>query len=251
VDEVRVQPTSTLDIEAAQAWIAAWGCQQVVVGGNWQGHPTWQALATQLALRGVSVGFVPATEGISSTQLLGFAREGGEQPGSGALIEGPSPLPSPAVDRPEQSHAGSRRRVLALGVFDLFHVGHLRYLEYARRQGDELTVAVCTDVVCEATKNKRPVIPEALRLEIVRGMGCVDGAHLLPTSTEDTAAAASWIQSWGIDQVVAGAVWSGSARWRRLTPLLAQRGISVGFAPDTPGISSTDIVARMRAPQAL
>jgi glycerol-3-phosphate cytidylyltransferase len=138
------------------------------------------------------------------------------------------------------------RRVLATGVFDLFHVGHLRYLQYARSQGTHLTVAVCTDAICEALKNKTPVIPEALRLEIVRGLGCVYRAQLLPTSTEDAVVAADWIQAWGIDHVVAGSGLLGAARWRRLTLLLAERGIAVSFAPGTEGISSTEIVSRLR-----
>lgn len=138
------------------------------------------------------------------------------------------------------------RRVLALGVFDLFHVGHLRYLQYARTQGTHLTVAVTPDAVCQAVKGKWPVIPEAQRLEMVRGLGWVDHAALQPCSTEDTLAAAEWIAAWGVEHVVAGGGWAGSLRWQRLVPALAERGVGVGFAPATEGISTTGIVARIQ-----
>ena len=66
--------------------------------------------------------------------------------------------------------------VLANGVFDLFHVGHLRYLEAAAAEGDRLIVAVNSDASTRAYKGPdRPVIPEAERAEIIAGLACVDG----------------------------------------------------------------------------
>jgi rfaE bifunctional protein nucleotidyltransferase chain/domain len=65
--------------------------------------------------------------------------------------------------------------VLANGVFDLLHVGHLRYLEAARRLGDRLVVAINSDVSTRAYKGPgRPVVGEAERAELVAGLECVD-----------------------------------------------------------------------------
>ena len=136
-------------------------------------------------------------------------------------------------------------RVLSTGVFDLFHIGHLRYLQYARRQGTHLTVAVTTDALCREFKGKRPVIDEVHRLEIIRGLGWVDRVEYMPGSLELTDSAAAWITDWNIDHVVVGGDWKNTPRWRRLTHALAERGISVGFAPRTIGISSTEIMARV------
>lgn len=138
------------------------------------------------------------------------------------------------------------KHVLAIGVFDLFHIGHLRYLQYARTQGEFLSVGVTPDAISLAVKGKRSVIPEAQRLEIIRGLGWVDHAAFQPTTTEETGAAAQWIAAWGIDHVVAGGSWAGSPRWQRLIPALASYGVSVSFAPATDGISTTDIIARVR-----
>ena len=65
-------------------------------------------------------------------------------------------------------------RVLAMGVFDLFHVGHLRYLQAARALGGHLTVGVATDAISMASKGNRPIIYESDRLEIVSSLSCVD-----------------------------------------------------------------------------
>lgn len=138
------------------------------------------------------------------------------------------------------------KRILATGVFDLFHVGHLRYLQYARQQGAHLTVAVTPDALCLARKGKQPIIHESQRLEIIQGLGWVNEARYMPTSLELTAEAATWISAWHIDQVVVGGDWEGSARWQRLGLALAERGIGVCFAQHTQGISSTEIVARIR-----
>ncbi len=69
-----------------------------------------------------------------------------------------------------------RRVVLANGVFDLLHVGHLRYLEAAAAEGDVLLVAVNSDASTTANKGPgRPLVPAEERAEILAGLACVDG----------------------------------------------------------------------------
>lgn len=135
----------------------------------------------------------------------------------------------------------THRHVLAIGVFDLFHVGHLRYLQFARSKGSRLSVGVTPDDIVLATKHKLPVIPQEQRVEMINGLGWVDAVKLLPTTTENTAATVEWMQEWDIDHVVVGGEWLQHPRWMRLIPVLAERNISVSFAPHTDGISSTKI----------
>jgi rfaE bifunctional protein nucleotidyltransferase chain/domain len=84
--------------------------------------------------------------------------------------------------RAEASAAG-RAIALANGVFDLFHVGHLRYLEGARALGDLLVVAVNSDASARLLGKGpgRPVVPEAERAEIVAALRCVDHVVLFDT----------------------------------------------------------------------
>ncbi len=65
--------------------------------------------------------------------------------------------------------------VLANGIFDLFHVGHVRYLEGAKREGTSLLVALNSDASARRLKGKgRPLLPLAERMEIVAALQCVD-----------------------------------------------------------------------------
>ena len=75
--------------------------------------------------------------------------------------------------------AKHRRRgdkiVLANGCFDTLHVGHIRYLEGARREGDTLVVAVNSDSsVCALKGAGRPIVPEAARAALVGALRSVD-----------------------------------------------------------------------------
>lgn len=74
--------------------------------------------------------------------------------------------------------------VLANGCFDLFHVGHLRYLEGAAALGDVLVVAVNSDEQARKLKGDgRPRTPENERAEIVSGVRCVDMVTLFDEPT--------------------------------------------------------------------
>ncbi len=68
-----------------------------------------------------------------------------------------------------------RRIVLANGCFDMLHVGHIRYLEGARREGDVLVVSVNADSsVCDLKGPGRPILDENARAQLVAALGCVD-----------------------------------------------------------------------------
>jgi rfaE bifunctional protein nucleotidyltransferase chain/domain len=72
------------------------------------------------------------------------------------------------------ARAAGRSVALANGLFDLLHVGHLRYLEAASGEADLLVVGINSDRSARALKGPgRPVVPEAERAEIVAGFGCV------------------------------------------------------------------------------
>jgi rfaE bifunctional protein nucleotidyltransferase chain/domain len=73
---------------------------------------------------------------------------------------------------------------LANGIFDLFHVGHLRYLEGAKALADVLVVAVNSDASTRRNKGPgRPVVPEAERAEIIAALACVDHVVVFGSKT--------------------------------------------------------------------
>ena len=70
-----------------------------------------------------------------------------------------------------------RRHTIAFanGCFDLLHVGHVRYLQGAAREGDCLVVAVNDDASVAALKGPgRPILPADARAELVAGLRGVD-----------------------------------------------------------------------------
>ena len=72
-------------------------------------------------------------------------------------------------------------RVMATGVFDLLHPGHLFFLEQARKLGDELVVVVARDVTARRLKHE-PYVPEVIRRQMVEALKPVDRAVLGSTS---------------------------------------------------------------------
>jgi D-glycero-beta-D-manno-heptose 1-phosphate adenylyltransferase len=80
-----------------------------------------------------------------------------------------------------------KKIVLANGCFDLFHVGHIRYLQGAKELGDLLIVGINSDEQVRKLKGlNRPFMPENERAEIIDALGCVDYVTVFtePTVTE-------------------------------------------------------------------
>jgi D-beta-D-heptose 7-phosphate kinase/D-beta-D-heptose 1-phosphate adenosyltransferase len=75
----------------------------------------------------------------------------------------------------ERLRAAGKRLVFTNGVFDLLHVGHVRYLEQACALGDTLLVAINSDrTVRELKGPERPIFDQAERAEILAALRCVD-----------------------------------------------------------------------------
>ncbi len=72
-------------------------------------------------------------------------------------------------------------RVMATGVFDLLHPGHLYFLTEAKRLGDELVVVVARDQTARRLKHE-PYVPELMRREMVEALKPVDRAVLGSTT---------------------------------------------------------------------
>ena len=75
-----------------------------------------------------------------------------------------------------------RKVVHCHGVFDLLHVGHLRYFEEAKGFGDVLVVTLTTDKHVNKGPH-RPAFTEQLRAEVLAALECVDFVAINPTPT--------------------------------------------------------------------
>lgn len=70
------------------------------------------------------------------------------------------------------------------GCFDIVHPGHIRYLEFARRQGDVLVVSLTGDAEIDKG-DQRPYIPQELRAENLAALAAVDFVYINPHPTAE------------------------------------------------------------------
>ena len=81
----------------------------------------------------------------------------------------------------KELRAHSKKIVFANGCFDILHVGHIRYLEGARAEGDALIVGINADSsVCGLKGPGRPILDERARALLVAALRAVDHVVIFP-----------------------------------------------------------------------
>jgi glycerol-3-phosphate cytidylyltransferase len=114
------------------------------------------------------------------------------------------------------------------GVFDLFHIGHLRLLERARAQCDHLLVGVTTDELALQVNGTVPVIGFVERLAVVQALRVVD--EVLPQTSMDKVLA--W-QTLHFDRLFVGEDHRGTPTWLALEEGLSPMGVQILYLPAT------------------
>ncbi len=114
----------------------------------------------------------------------------------------------------------------AAGEFDLFHVGHLNILKYAKSKCDYLIAGVVSDEIVELARGNTPVVPLAERLEIVQSLDCVDEARAetLPNKL------ATW-RDVRFTMFFKGDDWKGTEKGDRLERAFGAVGVTVEYFP--------------------
>jgi rfaE bifunctional protein nucleotidyltransferase chain/domain len=91
-----------------------------------------------------------------------------------------------AADRLAEARRLGKKIVLANGCFDILHVGHVRYLNGAREEGDVLVVGVNADSSVRALKGPgRPVLGENARAALVAALRAVDYVVVFPETNAE------------------------------------------------------------------
>ena len=143
---------------------------------------------------------------------------------------------SEAAALAERLHAEGKRIVLANGCFDLLHVGHIRYLGAARRQGDVLFVGINSDAAVRRLKGRgRPVLPAAERAELLGALRDVDYVVVFDEDTADRLVALlrPHVHAKGTDYTVASVPEAATAR---------AVGAEVAIAGDPKSHSTRDLI---------
>ena len=123
-------------------------------------------------------------------------------------------------------------KVLANGVFDLFHYGHLIHLEAARKLGDVLWVSVTDDLHVKKGPG-RPIYPLEHRMAILKALRCVDKVIGVSSLTEAIDIAKPHILVKGTDYR------NGLHDYHE--KYCADRGIRITYT-DTPKLSATEMI---------
>ena len=145
-----------------------------------------------------------------------------------------------AVAFVERLRAADQTIVFTHGVFDLLHVGHLRYLQQARALGDALLIGLNSDRSVRAIKGPgRPITGEHERAEVLEALTCVDGVVIFDEDTPHALMTA--LQP---DILVKGADWAEDAIVGR--EIVEARGGRVVRITLEPGRSTTNIIDKIR-----
>ena len=122
------------------------------------------------------------------------------------------------------------------GVFDLFHIGHVKKLQKAKSLCDKLIVGVSTDSLVKKYKNKKPIIPFSERVEVIRNSRCVD----LVVSQNSLDKFKNW-KKLKYDVMFVGDDWYATKKWGDLDKEFRKHGVKIIYLPYTKKTSSTKI----------
>ncbi len=131
---------------------------------------------------------------------------------------------------------------LLMGVFDLFHVGHLRLIRRAKEHCRYLRVGVLSDELVMEFKNKAPVIPLAERMEILAAIRDVDEVVAI---TDNPSRLLEWDRR-HFDCFFSGDDYADNPYWIWEREELRKRGSDIVFFPYTKGQSSTRIREKLK-----
>jgi len=143
-------------------------------------------------------------------------------------------------DRIVVARDDGRTIALANGLFDILHVGHLRYLESAGSEADVLVVGINSDRSARELKGPtRPIVPEIERAELVAGFDCVDLVTVFDGATVENLLRICRpdVHCKGTDYTTETVPEAGVAR---------ELGIRVAICGDDKRHSSRDIISRVR-----
>jgi len=120
------------------------------------------------------------------------------------------------------------------GVYDLFHIGHLRLLKRAKMHCDYLIVGVSSDELVSSYKNKLPIIPFSHRMEIINSISYVD--EVVVQTNRDKK---QQFEELCYDVLFVGDDWKDDPLWKELEVHLEASGASITYFPYTKTVSTT------------
>ena len=132
-----------------------------------------------------------------------------------------------------------KKVIFTNGCFDILHAGHTRYLREAKKLGDILILALNSDNSVRSIKGeKRPIVPEAERAEVVASLASVDYVTVFNEPTP--LALIEFLQP---DVIVKGGDWAEKDIVG--TEAVRKWGGRVAIMPEIEGASTTNVIERV------
>jgi D-beta-D-heptose 7-phosphate kinase/D-beta-D-heptose 1-phosphate adenosyltransferase len=139
-----------------------------------------------------------------------------------------------------QVRASEKKIVFTNGCFDILHLGHVRYLTDARSHGNILVVGLNSDVSVKLVKgDKRPIIEQSQRAEVLAGLWCVDYVTIF-----DEADPLALIESLKPDVLVKGEDWPEQDIVG--ADVVEKNGGKVVRVPTVPDVSTSILIQRIK-----
>ena len=139
-----------------------------------------------------------------------------------------------------QARASGQKIVFTNGCFDILHLGHVRYLSVARSHGNILVVGLNSDESVKLIKgDKRPIVEQSHRAEILAGLWCVDYVTIFDEA--DPLALIEWLKP---DVLVKGEDWK--ERDIVGADVIQKHGGKVIRVPTVPNVSTSIIIERIK-----
>jgi len=137
----------------------------------------------------------------------------------------------------------SHQNIYVIGVFDLFHRGHLELLKRARALGERLIVAINSDDMV-ANYKRRPFFSEEDRLALVEACKYVDEAFIIREYDNK-----EYIRKYHIEVIVHGDDWAKESYMTQIRvdqEFMAENQVKLHLVSYTNGISTSDLIKKIK-----
>jgi len=145
------------------------------------------------------------------------------------------------LDWKKEIQQSNKKLVVAIGSFDILHVGHVLYLQEAKRMGDILLVGINDDVTIKKLKGEgRPINNENIRITMLAALSCVDFICVYRDET-----ATSLLTLMAPDIYVKGGDYNMTTLNQKEKAFLENIGAKIAITPLIEGVSTSLILERI------
>ena len=133
-------------------------------------------------------------------------------------------------------------RVMTNGCFDIFHIGHLQLINYSKKLGDELFIAINSDQSIKSLKGQsRPIMSENYRLSFIRNLSCVNHAEIF-NETDCT----ELVYKWKPNIYVKSSDYNMNSLNKKEKKALQDIKAEIKFMKITENISTSKIISKIK-----